>query len=66
MNTFTDLNLDRLLDLLSVILSGQSYKPLGAPSAILRSDSVPVARELSNAEVRPIFCTLFYGNSSHF
>lgn len=30
---------DRLLDLLSVLLSGQHYKPLGAPTSILRTDS---------------------------
>lgn len=31
--------LDRLLDLLSMLLNGQHYKPLGAPTSILRSDS---------------------------
>ncbi|OSX64010.1 hypothetical protein POSPLADRAFT_1065405 [Postia placenta MAD-698-R-SB12] len=30
---------DRLLDLLSLILSGQHYKPLGAPASLLRADS---------------------------
>lgn len=45
------MNIDRLLDLLSLILSGQSYKPLGAPSSILRGETLPPARELSNLEV---------------
>ncbi|KZT27933.1 phosphatidylinositol 3-kinase [Neolentinus lepideus HHB14362 ss-1] len=30
---------DRLLDMLSQILSGQSYKPLGAPSSLIRDGS---------------------------
>ncbi|KZT69244.1 phosphatidylinositol 3-kinase [Daedalea quercina L-15889] len=30
---------DRLLDLLSMLLSGQHYKPLGAPASILRTES---------------------------
>ncbi|KAI5120260.1 hypothetical protein M0805_004596 [Coniferiporia weirii] len=31
---------DRLLDLISVILSGQNYKPLGAPATYQRSDAI--------------------------
>ncbi|KAH8093828.1 FAT-domain-containing protein [Cristinia sonorae] len=40
---------DRLLNLLSVILGGQKYKPLGAPAAV-RTDSTPMTREFSNTE----------------
>ena len=44
---------DRLLDLLSTILSGQAYKPLGAPP-LFKNDSggVSMARDVSTAEVR--------------
>lgn len=45
-------NLDRLLDLLSNVLSGQPYKPLGAPAAVARGD---INRELP--QVRPFFVT---------
>ncbi|KAI0792169.1 FAT-domain-containing protein [Abortiporus biennis] len=41
---------DRLLDLLSVILSGQNYKPLGAPPSLLRNDSSTTTREFNAAE----------------
>ncbi|KAK7686283.1 hypothetical protein QCA50_010507 [Cerrena zonata] len=40
---------DRLLDMLSLILSGQNYKPLGAPP-LVRSEPPPVTREFSNAD----------------
>ncbi|KAI0793741.1 atypical/PIKK/FRAP protein kinase [Fomes fomentarius] len=36
---------DRLLDTLSIILSGHAYKPLGAPPSLLRGDSATVAKE---------------------
>jgi len=36
---------DRLLDLLSLILSGQSYKPLGVPPSLVRGDSSNMSRE---------------------
>ena len=49
-NESADVPLDRLLNLLSVILGGQKYKPLGAPST-MRSDSAPMTREFSNNEV---------------
>ncbi|KII85882.1 hypothetical protein PLICRDRAFT_144570 [Plicaturopsis crispa FD-325 SS-3] len=39
---------DRLLDLLSNILSGQPYKPLGAPSSIVRSD---IARDINATQL---------------
>ncbi len=41
---------DKLLDLLSMILSGQPYKPLGAPSTLARNEVSTVNREL-NAQV---------------
>ncbi|KAI0078720.1 phosphatidylinositol 3-kinase [Panus rudis PR-1116 ss-1] len=40
---------DRLLDMLSLILSGQNYKPLGAPP-LVRSEPPPVTREFSNTD----------------
>lgn len=36
--------------MLSLILSGQNYKPLGAPP-LVRSEPPPVTREFSNADV---------------
>ena len=39
------LNLDRLLDLLSVLLSGQPYKPLGAPASIVRGGDSSANRD---------------------
>ncbi|KAH9940814.1 atypical/PIKK/FRAP protein kinase [Epithele typhae] len=42
---------DRLLDLLSMILSGHSYKPLGAPSSLLRSESATANKEAMPMEV---------------
>ncbi|KAI0741336.1 atypical/PIKK/FRAP protein kinase [Daedaleopsis nitida] len=42
---------DRLLDTLSVILSGHNYKPLGAPPALLRGDSGAAAKEAVPLEV---------------
>ncbi|RDB15759.1 Serine/threonine-protein kinase tor2, partial [Hypsizygus marmoreus] len=41
---------DRLLDLLSIILSGQPYKPLGAPT-IARSDMTTMTRDASATQV---------------
>lgn len=45
--------LDRLLDLLSTILSGQAYKPLGAPP-LFKNDSggVSLTRDVNTSEVR--------------
>lgn len=43
---------ERLLDLLSVILSGQAYKPLGAPSTLGRSDVAAITRDLNPTQVR--------------
>jgi len=42
---------DRLLDLLSNILSGQPYKPLGAPPTLARSDMVAINRDLNPTQV---------------
>lgn len=42
---------DKLLDLLSVILSGQVYKPLGAPPTLVRDNSA-ATRELNGAQVQ--------------
>lgn len=41
---------DRLLDLLSLILSGQQYKPLGAPS-LGRNDIAAMTRDLNATQV---------------
>ncbi|KAF9647181.1 atypical/PIKK/FRAP protein kinase [Thelephora ganbajun] len=43
---------DRLLDLLSVLLSGQPYKPLGAPASIVRADNSSASRDY-NANQAP-------------
>jgi len=40
-------SVDRLLDLLSHILSGQPYKPLGAPPNLTRPDVNPIARDMT-------------------
>lgn len=45
---------DRLLDLLSLILSGQHYKPLGAPS-LGRNDIAAMTRDLNATQVRILF-----------
>ena len=55
--------IDRLLDMLSLILSGQNYRPLGAPSSLLRGDSgaagkEPVPLEGANAVKGPELITL--------
>jgi hypothetical protein len=42
---------DRLLDLLSNMLSGQPYKPLGAPPSLTRSDMVAMNRDLNPTQV---------------
>jgi len=42
--------LDRLLDLLSDLLSGQPYKPLGAPPRVRNDFSV--IKDLNAAQVR--------------
>jgi serine/threonine-protein kinase mTOR len=44
--------LDRLLDLLSNLLSGQPYKPLGAPPNVGRSDVTAINRDLNSSQVR--------------
>ncbi|GBE86637.1 Serine/threonine-protein kinase tor2 [Sparassis crispa] len=41
---------DRLLDLLSQILSGQPYKPLGAPSSLLRGEPAAPNRDYTLSE----------------
>ncbi|KAF8892145.1 phosphatidylinositol 3-kinase [Infundibulicybe gibba] len=43
--------IDRLLDLLSVILSGQPYKPLGAPNSLSRNDVGPMNREVNTTQL---------------
>ncbi len=42
--------IDRLLDLLSILLSGQPYKPLGAPP-LLRGETPSMTRDHNAAEV---------------
>lgn len=44
-------NLDRLLDVLSMILSGQPYKPLGAPPSLARNDLGVITRDLNATQV---------------
>lgn len=39
--------IDRLLDLLSVILSGQQYKPLGAPATLAQGNITSLTRDIS-------------------
>ena len=46
--------LDRLLDLLSVLLSGQPYKPLGAPASIVRADNSSANRDHNANQVRSL------------
>ena len=41
----------RLLDLLSFILSGQPYKPLGAPPSLVRGDSSTISRDYNATQV---------------
>ncbi|KAL1687363.1 armadillo-type protein [Schizophyllum commune] len=41
---------DRLLDLLSMILSGQPYKPLGAPPALERADASAMSRDINTSQ----------------
>jgi serine/threonine-protein kinase mTOR len=42
---------DRLLDLLSYILSGQPYKPLGAPQSLGRPDVAAMTRDMNVSQV---------------
>jgi len=42
---------DRLLELLCVILSGQPYKPLGAPSSLGRNEATTISRDLNVSQV---------------
>ncbi|KIK08874.1 hypothetical protein K443DRAFT_655406 [Laccaria amethystina LaAM-08-1] len=44
---------DRLLDVLSMILSGQPYKPLGAPLSLARNDLGVITRDLNTAQISP-------------
>lgn len=47
--------IDRLLDLLSLILTGTTYKPLGAPANTSRADTT-TARDLVATQVcQPTF-----------
>ncbi|KDQ52943.1 hypothetical protein JAAARDRAFT_61533 [Jaapia argillacea MUCL 33604] len=43
---------DRLLDLLSITLSGQPYKPLGAPTSLVRPDIAAIAKDINATQVR--------------
>ncbi|KAF5387292.1 hypothetical protein D9757_005800 [Collybiopsis confluens] len=42
---------DRLLELLCVILSGQSYKPLGAPPSLAGHQATTISRDLNVSQV---------------
>ncbi|KAF9006075.1 phosphatidylinositol 3-kinase [Cyathus striatus] len=42
---------NRLLDLLSVILSGQPYKPLGAPPSLARNDISTITRDINTTQI---------------
>ncbi|KAI0924480.1 hypothetical protein AcW2_005356 [Taiwanofungus camphoratus] len=41
---------DRLLDLLSLILNGEHYKPLGAPPLLLRGDAAASIKDFNTSE----------------
>ena len=45
-------NADRLLDLLSILLSGQPYKAVGAPPPLVRVDVSIATRDVSSSQVR--------------
>lgn len=49
--TKTNTYSDRLLDLLSMILCGQPYKAIGAPSSLVRTDVSAFTRDLSSSQV---------------
>ncbi|KAG9045642.1 phosphatidylinositol kinase- protein kinase tor1, partial [Tulasnella sp. UAMH 9824] len=62
---------ERLLDLLSVILSGYNYKPLGAPAAVVRVDLAPTPRDATlvtgtSAAKTPEILTLALNTLSSF
>ncbi|EEB94060.1 hypothetical protein MPER_07196, partial [Moniliophthora perniciosa FA553] len=42
---------DRLLDLSCNLLSGQPYKPLGAPPSLPRAEAVPLSRDLNISQI---------------
>ncbi|KIK61711.1 hypothetical protein GYMLUDRAFT_42743 [Collybiopsis luxurians FD-317 M1] len=42
---------DRLLDMLCVILSGQPYKPLGAPPSLAANQATTISRDLNVSQV---------------
>jgi hypothetical protein len=44
-------DIDRLLDQLSQILSGQPYKPLGAPPSLPRHDAIIISRDYNMSKV---------------
>ncbi|KDR80665.1 hypothetical protein GALMADRAFT_222261 [Galerina marginata CBS 339.88] len=45
---------DRLLDLLSNILSGQPYKPLGAPPSLPRNEITAINRDLNPTQINGV------------
>ena len=45
-------SLDRLLDMLSMILSDSPYKPLGAPPVLMRGNVSTISRDLNASQVR--------------
>jgi FKBP12-rapamycin complex-associated protein len=51
-----DLSVDRLLDMLSTILSGQPYRPLGSPPSVVRGDVSIIARDINASQARLIGC----------
>ncbi|KAG9023396.1 phosphatidylinositol kinase- protein kinase tor1, partial [Tulasnella sp. UAMH 9824] len=62
---------ERLLDLLSLILSGYNYKPLGAPAAVVRVDLAPTPRDATlvpgtSAAKTPELLTLALNTLSSF
>ena len=45
-------SVDRLLDMLSMILSDKPYKPLGAPPVLMRGNVSTISRDLNASQVR--------------
>jgi FKBP12-rapamycin complex-associated protein len=49
---------DRLLDMLSIILSDKPYKPLGAPPVLIRGNVSTISRDLNASQVGWVFCNI--------
>jgi hypothetical protein len=51
------------LDQLSQILSGQPYKPLGAPPSLPRHDAIVISRDHNMSKVIPLHLFLFMADT---